>query len=305
VNEARKGLAFGAGSYLLWGLFPVYWPLVKPAGALEILAHRMLWSGVFAALVVTAQRKWGSVVAVVRTPRRLGLLACAAVLVSINWGTYIWAVNHDHVVETSLGYFINPLLTVLLGVLVLQERLRRSQWIALGFGLVAIAVIAVDYGHPPWIAITLALTFGTYGLLKKQVGCGAVEGFAIETSVQFLPALLYLGVLTSRGQSTFGHHGSDQVVLLVCAGVVTGVPLLMFASAARRLPLSTLGLLQYLAPILQFLFGVLLFHEPMPAAQLVGFVLVWIGLVILSADAVRTQARQRRIAATRLAAETA
>jgi chloramphenicol-sensitive protein RarD len=303
VNEGRKGLIFGAASYILWGLFPIYWPLVKPAGALEILAHRMVWSGVFVAIVVTFQRKWASVRTLYRQPARLSLLALAAVFVSINWGTYIWGVNHDRVVETSLGYFINPLFTVLLGVLVLGERLRRGQWIALGFGIVAIAVIAIDYGRPPWIAITLAMSFGLYGLIKKKVGAGAVEGFTIETSVQFLPAVLYLSVLGGQGHSTFGHHGFGQAALLVCAGIITGVPLLLFAGATSRLPLTTLGLLQYLAPILQFAFGVLLFHEPMPAARLAGFALVWIALVILSADAVRNQARRRRAAAVTLAPE--
>jgi chloramphenicol-sensitive protein RarD len=294
VTESRKGLIFGASSYILWGLFPIYWPLVKPAGALEILAHRMVWSLVFVSIIVTAQRKWGAVWALVRQPRRLSMLALGAVFVSVNWGTYIWGVNHDRVVETSLGYFINPLFTVLLGVIVLRERLRRAQWIAIGFGGVAIAIIAVDYGQPPWIALTLAVSFGLYGLIKKRVGAGAVEGFAVETSVQFLPAIIYLGVLTGNGDSTFGHHGVGQVALLVGAGVVTGVPLLLFAGAAGRLPLSTIGLLQYLAPILQFAFGVLVFHESMPAARLAGFGLVWVALAILSVDAARNQARRRR-----------
>lgn len=295
MTEGRKGLFFGAAAYLIWGVFPVYWPLLKPAGALEILGHRMAWSLVVAVIVVSVQRLWRPIRALPR--RKVGLLAAAAVLIGINWGTYIWAVNHHHVVETSLGYFINPLVTVLFGVTFLRERLRRPQWIAVGLGAVAIVVIAVDYGRPPWIALVLALTFGTYGLVKKYVGIGAVESFTVETATLFVPAVIYLVALGSAGDATFGRHGVGQALLLAATGVITAVPLLCFGAAARRLPLVTLGLLQYLAPILQFLFGVLFFHEPLPAARLVGFVLVWAALVVLSVDAVRNQRASRSLAA--------
>jgi chloramphenicol-sensitive protein RarD len=205
-------------------------------------------------------------------------------------------------VETSLGYFINPVVTVLIGVLVLHERLRPVQWIAIGLGTVAVVVLAVDYGRPPWIALTLAFSFGTYGLLKKQVGAtvGAVQSLTVETAVLFVPALTFLVVLDARGDGQLGHSGLGHGLLLASAGIATAVPLLFFASAARRIPLSTLGLLQYIAPVLQFLTGVLLYDEPMPASRLVGFVLVWTALAVLTFDGLRHGHRTRRDARAQL-----
>ncbi len=288
----RQGLAYGAGAYLLWGLFPLYWPLLEPAGPGEVLAHRVLWSLVFVAGLLALRRRW---VWVRRLgARRTGLLAVAAAVVSVNWLGYIWGVSNGHVVETSLGYFINPLVTVLLGVLVLGERLRPVQWAALGLGAVAVLVLTADYGRPPWLALLLAFSFATYGFVKKQVGIGAVESLGVETALLAVPALAYLGWLAATGGSTFGAGGGGHVLLLVLAGPVTAVPLLLFGAAARRLPLSVLGLLQYLAPVLQFGFGVLLFHEPMPPARLAGFALVWLALVVLTADGLRSARRTRR-----------
>jgi chloramphenicol-sensitive protein RarD len=228
-----------------------------------------------------------------RSPRRLGLVVAAAVLVTVNWGCYIWAVNSGHVVEASLGYFVNPLVTIALGVLVLRERLRPAQWVAVGTGAVAVVVLTAGYGRLPWIALTLAGTFALYGLIKKRVGIGPLESVAAETAVQFLPALGYLIVIGARGDATLTTHGPGHAALLAGAGLVTAVPLLFFGAAAIRLPLSTVGLLQYLAPLFQFLLGLLWFHEPMPPARWAGFALVWVALALLTADALRTAHRAR------------
>lgn len=296
MGDNRAGLVYGFAAYGLWGLFPLYWPLLEPAGAGEILAHRMVWSLVVVAVILLALRRWAWVAELVHRPRRLALVALAATVVSVNWGMYIWAVNAGHVVETSLGYFINPLVTIALAVLVLHERLRPVQWAAVGIGAVAVAVLAVGYGRLPWIALTLALSFGTYGLVKKKVAMGGLESLAAETSVQFGPALAFLVVLGSRGDSTFTHHGPGHAGLLALSGLVTAVPLVCFGMSANRLPLSTLGLLQYLAPVFQFLIGILHFHETMSTEQWIGFLLVWSALVLLTADALRNARRTRTAA---------
>ncbi len=284
-NENRKGLIYGAAAYLLWGLFPLFWPLLEPANAVEILAQRMIWSLVFIVAVIAVTRNLSGLRSLVADRPKLIKLALAAVLVSINWGVYIWSVNSGHVVESSLGYFINPLLTILLGVLVLKETLGRLQWIAVAIATVAIAVLTLDYGRLPWIALTLAASFGGYGFLKKQVGAGAVDSLAIETGVLAAPALITLIVLAEQSRLTFGQHGLPNSLLLASTGVVTAIPLLLFAAGARRLPLTSVGLLQYLAPVLQFAVGVGIRHEPMPPARLVGFGLVWVALLVLTGDA--------------------
>jgi chloramphenicol-sensitive protein RarD len=295
MTEGRKGLLFGAAAYVMWGLFPLYWPLVRPAGALEILAHRVVWSLVVVIAILVVQRNWRWIRELLHQPGRLGLMALGAILIATNWGVYIWGVNHGEVVETSLGYFINPLVTVLLGVLVLREHLRPVQWAAVGLGALSVLVLAVDYGHPPWIALTLAFSFGSYGLIKKHVGAPASHSLTVETATLLVPSLVYLGFLAADGRSSFGHSGAAQAVLLIGAGVVTAVPLLFFAGAARRLPLVTLGLLQYVTPVMQFAFGVLVFHEPMPALRLMGFALVWVALIVLSVDMVRYQRTAREV----------
>jgi chloramphenicol-sensitive protein RarD len=285
----------GIAAYGLWGLFPLYWPLLKPSGAVEILAHRVLWSLVAVAATLAVRRHWRWVREL--SPRRLGLLAIAAVVISFNWGTYIYAVNTGHTIESSLGYFINPLISVLFGVLVFRERLRPWQWAAIGLGALAVVVLAVDYGRPPWIALVLACSFGTYGLVKKFADMPSAESLATETALIFLPALVYLVVLEGRGTAAFGHEGAANALLLVGAGVVTAVPLMLFNTAATRIPMSTLGMLQYLAPILQFLIGLLVQHEPMPASRWIGFLLVWGALAILTWDGFRVARRTRRTAA--------
>jgi chloramphenicol-sensitive protein RarD len=293
VSTPRRGYLYGIAAYACWGFFPLYWKLLRPAGAIEILAHRVLWSVVFVAVVLSAVRRWGPAAALARRRRTAALIAAAAILIAVNWGTYIYGVNSDHVVETSLGYFINPLVTVLLGVFVLRERLRSGQWVALGTGAAAVAVITVDYGRPPWIALVLAVSFGCYGLVKKRLNVPPVEGLLLESAILAPLAVGYLGWLAGHHRLVFGHVSVPHTTLLVLAGAVTAVPLLLFAGAANSLPLSALGLLQYIAPILQLACGVVIYHEPMPPARLIGFGLVWAALAVFSWDGIR-QARATR-----------
>ena len=283
MSRSRTGLLAAVGAYLLWGLFPLYWPLLEPASPVEILGHRIVWSLVLMAVVlaVTAGFAW-----VRRLSARVAaLLAVAAILVSVNWAVYIYGVNSEHVVETSLGYFINPLVTVVLAMVFLHERLRRRQGLALAVAVVGVLVLTIDYGRVPWIALTLAVTFGSYGLVKNRAGIDGPQSLAVETAVVVLPASAYLLWLGGTGDGTFTTEGPGHAALLIGAGVVTALPLMLFGAAAVRIRLSTLGLLQYMTPTIQFLIGVLFYGEPMPLSQLVGFALVWIALVILMLDA--------------------
>jgi chloramphenicol-sensitive protein RarD len=289
VSETRRGILYGIAAYVFWGLFPLYWPLLKPAGSVEILAHRIIWSLVAVAVILGAQRHWRWIKEI--RPKRLALLALAAVFITVNWSVYIYAVNSGHTIEAALGYFINPLVSVLFGVLVLRERLRAWQWVAVGTGAAAVVVLTADYGRLPWIALVLACSFGTYGLLKKFASTPSTESLTIETAVLFLPALAYLVI---QPHPTFTGHGTGHVTLLVGAGVITAVPLMLFNSSATRVPLTVIGMMQYLTPTLQFLIGLLVQHEVMPASRWVGFLLVWAALVILSVDAVRTARGNRR-----------
>jgi chloramphenicol-sensitive protein RarD len=259
VAETRRGFFLGAAAYAMWGLFPLYWPLLKPAGAVEILAHRVFWSLVVMLLLVLV----------------LG--------------------RSRHVVETSLGYFINPLVTVLMGVVILGERLRRLQWIALGIAAVAVVGLTVEYGRPPWVALALAFSFGSYGLAKKKANVGAVESLTVETMVLVPVAAGYILWLMDQGTSTFGTDGLGHALLLTTTGIVTAVPLICFGAAATRVTLTTIGLLQYLAPTIQFALGVLLFREDMPPMRWIGFMLVWVALVIFTYEAIRNRRRQLRL----------
>ena len=301
-NEQRTGLLSGFGAYAMWGLVPLFWPLMKPAGAIEILAHRMVWSLAAVGIALLVLRRWSWIGTLIRQPRKLGLIAAAATVITVNWGLYIWSVNNGHVVESSLGYFINPLVTIAMGVLLLSERLRPVQWVAVGTGAAAVLVLAIGYGRPPWISLTLAFSFATYGLLKKKVAMGGLESLAAETAVLFLPALGYLVWLSARGESTFGSEGLGHASLLASTGIVTAIPLVLFGAAAIRVPLSTLGLLQYLAPVFQFILGILYFHEEMPPERWAGFALVWLALTLLTWDAFRTARRTRAQAARARAA---
>ena len=301
MSRSRQGFLFGIAAYLLWGGFPLYWPLLEPAGSVELLAHRILWSVVTLGVLVLVLRRSRQFRALFGDRRVFLLLALAAVVITVNWGTYIYGVTNDRVVETSLGYFINPLVTVLMGVVLLGERLSRPQWVAIGVGGLACLVLTVDYGHPPWIALVLAFSFGTYGLAKKQAGAEAVESLTLETLLVAPLALCYLAWLVAHNQSTFGTEGTGHALLLMSAGLVTALPLLCFGAAAIRVPMVTLGLLQYLAPILQFLLGVLWFQEDMSTGRWIGFALVWVALAIFTFESVRNRRRQLRVAAEAVA----
>jgi len=297
VSELRRGTFYGAAAYALWGLFPLYWPLLEPAGAVEMLAHRIVWSLGVVLAILAVQRRLGWFRELLARPRALGLLTVAALVISVNWCTYIYGVTNGHVVETSLGYFINPLVTVMLGVVVLREDVRAAQWVALALGTSAVIVLTADYGRPPWIALTLAFSFATYGLVKKKAAVGAVESLSVETLLLVAPAAGWLLLLESQGGGRFGNAGVGYDLLLVSSGVVTAVPLLFFGAAANRIPLVVLGLLQYLAPVVQFLLGVLYFDEPMPPVRLAGFLLVWAALAVFTADGIARRRRQLRLAA--------
>jgi chloramphenicol-sensitive protein RarD len=296
VSETRRGAVFGATAYLLWGIFPLYFPLLDPAGAVEVLAHRVVWSLVVVLVLVQVTHRWPAVRAVMADRRKVARLGTAAAFLAVNWGVYIYGVTTGRVVETSLGYFINPLVTVMLGVIVLRERLRPAQWAALGVATVAVVFLAVQAGRLPWIALVLAFSFGTYGLLKKTSQVGALEGLVVETAVLAPVAVLYAVVIQVSGHATLTSHGPGHAALLALTGLITAVPLLFFGAAASRVPLTTLGLLQYLAPTLQFLLGVLFFHEAMSALRLLGFGLVWAALVMFTADLLGQRRRTVRIA---------
>ncbi|MFH5822027.1 EamA family transporter RarD [Georgenia sp. AZ-5] len=297
TSEAdRLGLALGLACYLLWGAFPLYFRLLEPASAVEIVAHRAVWSLGFCLLALLVTRALRGFADVLRRPRAVAQLALAAVLVATNWLVYVYGVNSGHTVDAALGYFINPLVTVLLAVAVLGERLRPLQWVATGIGALAVIVIAVGYGELPWIALALAVSFGLYGLAKNRVGrtVGALPGLAVETTALFPLALGYLLWLAQSGAGTFGAGGDDRLshmLLLAVSGPLTAVPLLLFGAAARRLPLSVIGMLQYLTPVLQLLVGVLLFREPMPPERWAGFALVWLAIAVLTLDGWRHRPR--------------
>jgi len=284
VDRARRGFWLGFLAYLTWGFFPLYWPLLAPAGAVEILAHRIVWSLVAVGALIAVTRRWRHLRAVFADRRRMGFIAVGAFTIAVNWGMYIYGVNSNQVVETSLGYFINPLVTILLGVLVMGERLRAGQWAGLGIALAAVVELTFDYGRLPWIALTLAFSFGTYGLMKKKADVGSSEGLALETVILAPVALGFLAVLNLGGGGTFGHAGWANALLLAGTGVVTAVPLLLFGAAAVRVPMTTLGLLQYFVPIIQFAIGLLVFHESMTTARWVGFGLVWLALVVITTE---------------------
>ena len=297
VSEDRRGFLLGVAAYGFWGVFPLYWALLEPAGAVEILAHRICWSLVTMLGLVLLFRRTPQLRAIFRDPRLFGLLTVASVVIGLNWGGFIWGVNNGHVVEVSLGYFINPLVTVLLGVIVLGERLRRLQWVAISIAAVAVVGLTIDYGQPPWVAFLLAGSFGTYGLMKKKAGVDAVESLTFETIVLTPIAFGYLMWLSAQGNANFTGHGVDHSLLLASTGLVTAIPLLCFGAAAIRVSMTTIGLLQYIAPTLQFVLGLLVFHETMTPVKWVGFILVWIALAIFTIEAVQHRGRQLRLAA--------
>lgn len=297
AGTQRSGLAFAISAYALWGLLPIFFLSLAPAGSIEIVSWRVLFSFVFCALIITLTRSWPKLVAILRQPRLIVLLGVAGALILVNWLVYVFATLSGHVVEGSLGYFINPLVTVLLGVLLLRERLRVAQWVAVGIAAVAVLVLAIGYGQFPWISLVLACSFGLYGFVKKWVGprVDAVSGLTIETALLAPVAVGMLAIVAATDDGiVFGTAGPTNTLLLVSAGIVTAVPLLLFAAASRRLPLVWIGLTQFLTPILQFLFGALVMGEPMPLERWIGFILVWAALTVFMTDMILTGRAARR-----------
>ncbi|MBI3739184.1 MAG: EamA family transporter RarD [Chloroflexi bacterium] len=275
----KKGILYAIGAYLMWGLFPLYWKQLESISALQLIGHRITWSFILLMLVIFVSRQWRDFRAALNS-KTIRIYLIAAVLISVNWFTYVWAVNSGFVVETSLGYYINPLFSVLLGVIVFRERLRPIQWIPIGLAAVGVIYLTFHYGSLPWIALTLAFTFGLYGLVKKTAPLSSLYGLTLETGLLFLVALAYLIYSEWVGQGAFLHSGPKADLMMVGAGLVTTVPLLLFASAARRVPLTTIGILQYINPTMQFLLGVLVYKEPFTHERLIGFSIVWAGLIL-------------------------
>ena len=289
----NKGILAGIGAYTMWGLFPIYWRLLEKDPAIEILAHRMVWSLIFVVILLSVQKEWRWLGPVLRNRRTVLIYTLAAILLAINWFAYIWAVNAGYVVEASLGYFINPLVNFLLGVIFLGEKLRPWQVAAVILAGAGVVYLTVSYGSLPWISLVLAFTFGMYGLIKKTAVLESTHGFSLETMVLFLPALGYLLYREATGIGAFGHQGTVTTLLLALAGPVTAVPLLMFGYSARKIPLSMLGFIQYITPTLQFLLGVFIYLEPFPPARLVGFSIIWLALLVYSLEGVLFNRRPR------------
>ena len=287
MNKTKLGLVFGVSAYGLWGLFPLYWPLLEPSNPFEIVSHRAVWTLVFCLVILTLTKALKATLVTLKRPKVALKLFASSFLISINWLVYIWATNNGHVVEASLGYYINPLIIIAFGVLLLKEKMRTLQWVAVGIASVGVLILTIDYGRLPWIALALAISWGSYGLIKKQLGLGALEGLAIETGISFIPYAGYLIYLGNQGTGQFGHH-VGLTILLISAGAITAIPLLLFNGSTTRLPLSTIGLLQYITPTLQFSIGVWVRHEAMPAARWIGFLTIWIALITLGTDLVRS-----------------
>jgi len=288
------GLLFGVSAYTLWGLFPIYWPLLKPANPLEIVSHRAVWTLVFCFIILALTKTLKSTLSLLKRPKIVAGLFLGSILISINWIIYIYAANNEHVVEASLGYYINPIVVIATGVIVLKEKMRPLQWLAVGIATLGVAVLTIDYGRLPWIALGLALSWGSYGLVKKQLGLGALEGLSIET---LLSSGFYLAYLIWLGNSGEGHftYSLTLTLLLIGGGAVTAIPLLLFNGSTNRLPLTLIGLLQYITPTIQFCIGVWYFHEEMPTARWVGFLIIWVALMSLAIDLVKSSSSSRSV----------
>lgn len=287
MSKNKLGLLFGTSAYSLWGAFPLYWPLLEPANPLEIVSHRAVWTLVFCFIVLASTKALKSTLATLKQPKITARLFLTSILISINWLVYIWATNNGHVVEASLGYYINPLIIIGFGVILLKEKMRPLQWIAVAIASIGVLVLTIDYGRLPWVAFALAISWGSYGLIKKQLGLGALEGLAIET---FISGFFYLGYLIyigNQGTGQFGHH-IGLTLLLMSAGAITAIPLLLFNGSATRLPFTTIGLLQYITPTLQFSVGVWIRHEDMPTARWIGFLIIWLALTTLALDLIKS-----------------
>jgi chloramphenicol-sensitive protein RarD len=288
-----RGVAYVAGAYVLWGLFPVYFKAISSVGSLEILAHRMAWSLVFTVLLLAVLRNWRWIAVLSRNPGQLRWFFGSAALVTVNWGLFIYAVNTDRIIDASLGYFINPLVNVMIGALVLHERLRRPQWIAVSLAAAGVAWLTVLAGDPPWIGLAIAFSFAGYGLLRRKAPLASVEGFSVEVALLFPLAAAYLLWLAWMGQDSFSGATLTMQGLLALSGPVTAVPLLLFAAGARLIRFTTLGIIQYIAPTLQLILGVWLYQEPFEGPKIAGYVLVWIALVVFASDGLWRSMRQR------------
>ena len=287
MSKNKLGLLFGVSAYSLWGAFPLYWPLLEPASPLEIVSHRAVWTLVFCFIVLAATKALKSTLVTLKRPTVAVKLFLSSLLISINWLVYIWATNNEHVVEASLGYYINPLIIIGFGVIFLKEKMRPLQWAAVSIATFGVLVLTFDYGRLPWIALALAVSWGSYGLIKKQLGLGALEGLAIETFISSFFYLAYLVYIGNQGTGQFGQSWG-LTVLLISAGAVTAIPLLLFNGSTNRLPFTTIGLLQYITPTLQFSIGVWVLNEDMPTARWIGFLIIWAALVTLAIDLIRS-----------------
>jgi chloramphenicol-sensitive protein RarD len=287
LSKNKLGLLFGVSAYSLWGAFPLYWPLLEPASPLEIVSHRAVWTLVFCFIVLAATKALKSTLVTLKRPTVAVKLFLSSLLISINWLVYIWATNNEHVVEASLGYYINPLIIIGFGVIFLKEKMRPLQWAAVSIATLGVLVLTFDYGRLPWIALALAVSWGSYGLIKKQLGLGALEGLAIETFISSFFYLAYLVYIGNQGTGQFGQSWG-LTVLLISAGAVTAIPLLLFNGSTNRLPFTTIGLLQYITPTLQFSIGVWVLNEDMPTARWIGFLIIWAALVTLAIDLIRS-----------------
>lgn len=299
----RKGIWYALAAYGIWGLFPLYWKPLHNIPALQIIGHRIGWSFILLVLIILFMRQWGNFRAAIADRRTLLVYTATAVLITINWLVYVWAINAGYIVESSLGYFINPLLSVLLGVLFLRERLRAWQWVPVGLAALGVLIVSVAYGHFPWISISLALSFGLYGLVKKKAPLNSLYGLTLETGIVFIPALIYLVTLDVRGEGAFLHTDMLSNVLMIGAGAVTAIPLMLFSSAAQRIPLSMVGILQYITPTAQFLLGIFVYNEPFTGVQLVGFSLVWLALILFTIEGFVARRAAQRLAPIAAAAD--
>lgn len=292
----KKGTLVAAGAYVMWGVLPIYWHALTGVTPLEILMHRIVWSLLFCVLLVTAMQDWDWLGAGFRQPAMFRRFFVTAILLACNWLIYIWANNNGHIVETSLGYFITPLINVVLGLLILHERLRPGQWLALAIATAGVSYLVLNASGWLWISFALGLSFGFYGLLRKTAKWGSLQGLTVEMGILFVPALAYLVITALQGTMAFGTQNTQTTLMLAFSGVITAVPLLLFASGARQVPLTTLGVLQYIAPTMQFLIGVFLFHEPFNRTELIGFGIVWMALAVYWVEGYRSYRRQRHVA---------
>lgn len=295
MTQNNKGLPAALGAFILWGLLPLYWKSLDGTSSIEIICHRIIWSTIVTWLLLILSKKAGNLCSVIKDKKVLLCFVLSSLLLSANWLLYIWAVNQDYIVETSLGYYINPLINVLFGVFFFQERLRRMQWLAIFFAFIGVCYLTFIYGQFPWIAMALAVSFGLYGLLRKKATLPSIEGLALETTIVLIPALIIFFFLAGQGQSDFVQQDNSVRFLLAGAGIVTTLPLLLFGFAAQRLPLSTLGIVQYIAPTIQLCIGIFVYGEAFPREQMIGFMMVWSGLVVYATEGIIMRVKRKKI----------